>query len=211
MRILRGDDMKMLSRKWYIATAIGCFMPPIGLLLAIINTVFDYKKLKEKNKAILRSAFAALIFSLFMTGYVVFIPLISGTIDVMFEFVIYYAMVLLLAIYMFIIYAVLSHRAKYLSQIFMLIKNDHIISVSMISEIVGINKGRTVKYLKALEKTGDLRGAVIDPARDEIEIKESVWLRQNFICSSCGAEITVVYGQTLVCPYCGGALKIKLN
>ena len=58
-------------------------------------------------------------------------------------------------------------------------------------------EGDEKKDVKIDEKTGD------------IILKECIWAKQRVLCQTCGAEIMVTFGQTLVCEYCGGALMVK--
>ena len=63
--------------------------------------------------------------------------------------------------------------------------------------------------LKQLIKMGELSGAEVNNTNDEITFKKSVWAKQKFICKSCGANLVVNFGHTLICEYCSGALEIQ--
>lgn len=195
--------------KWYVASAIGCFIFPVGIIWNIINTMIDYKKCKDKNNAVLYSALGSTIYTVFMAGYVLFASLSmnkGGEFDII---MLMYIPPAVQAAYLYIVYFIQMHRCRYLSRIYSLVELDHITSVPLVSEIIGINRATTRKYIKKLAKMGFLKGANVDEKTGEINLKECIWAKQRVICQNCGAEITVTFGQTLVCEYCGGALKVK--
>lgn len=197
-------------RKWYIATVIGCFLVPVGLVWNIFNTVDDFRHRRDRNPAILYSAFGAMLFSMFMGGYVAFFAWMDDDgIQGIAPLIIYYLLALVLAAYLFIVYGFHTRRSRYLTGIYSLIRSDHITSVPMIAEIMGIDRAKTIHHLQTLIRMGYLKNAHLDEKQEEILLHESLWARQLVVCQSCGAGITVNFGQTLVCEYCGGALKVK--
>ncbi|MBR6922857.1 MAG: hypothetical protein IKH51_11740 [Clostridia bacterium] len=198
------------KKEWYIATAVGVFVFPVGFIWNVINTVIDYKRNIKKNNAVLYSAIGATIFGLFMSGYVLFVSLGMNDTEGTAMFLMYmYAPTIVLAVYLYAVYFISAHRCKYLSRIYSLIELDHITSVPLMSEILGINRARTRRYIKKLGKMRYLKDVKIDEKTGDIILKECIWAKQRVICQNCGAEITVTFGQTLVCEYCGGALMVK--
>ena len=191
---------------WYIITAISCFIP-LGLIVAVIYTIFEVKYNPYQNKKILHSATASLIFSLFMSGYILFVSF-TGNLGT-YTLALMYIPALVISIYLFCVYIVLSRRAKIFRQCILLIQQEHITDVSHISEIIGISDTKAVSALKKLIKMGELDGAELDSSNKEIIFKKSIWAKQKVLCRSCGANLIVNLGQTLTCEYCNGALEIQ--
>lgn len=196
----------LTGKGWYISTAISCFAPVL-FFLPVICTVYEIKYNTNQNKTILYSATAALIFSLFMGGYILWGSFVGnlGTYALAFA----YIPALIISAYLFCAYIPLSKRAKLFSRCILLIQQEHITSISQISEIIGISETKTVSVLKQLIKMGELDGADVNNTNDEIIFKKSIWARQKFTCKSCGANLVVNLGHTLICEYCNGALETQ--
>ena len=208
-KLMKKRDLQ--KSKWYIATVIGCFLFPVGFVWLIVNTVIDFKTRKEKNNAVLYSAIGATIFSLFMSGYIVMVSYMSSEEKTgqTYYLALIYIPALVIAAYLYAVYFVHFHRAKQLSRIFYLIQTDHITSISRLAEITGLDKKATIRHLNTLIKMGNLKNAIVDEKHGEVILKESLWAKQRVICQTCGAEIIVNFGHTLICDYCGGALMVK--
>lgn len=206
MKISKVKFESNLAKKWYIAGSIGFFIPLVGIILVIINTVIDNKYCTKNNKAILYTAICDTFLSLFMGGYILLVSIeISSSAFLAFL----YIPAFFLGIYMFVVYFIFKKRANSINTILTLVKESHITSVLSISDIAGLDKNKTIKLINMLISTGDLDGASINKMTLEIEFEKCVWAHQLCICNTCGASIYVNFGQTLVCEYCSGALDIK--
>ena len=198
---LRNPD----QNKWYIATAVGCFFG-LAFVFLIKFTVQDFKKDIKRNNAILYSGIGALIFSLsyvfclFATGFLV--P------EFIYIFVVRQAV---MAVYLFIVYAVHIRCTHRWSRCFSLVQNDHITSLDELGNILCLNEKQIEKCVTHLINAGYLEGAFIDKEKREIVFSKSIWANQRIICENCGAELIINYGHTLICEYCGQALPVKRN
>lgn len=212
MRKRQRKNYDMERSKWYIATAIGCLLFPVGYVWNIVNTVLDFRNLRHKNTAILYSAIGSAIFSAFMFMYLGALDIETNAVEELRTFLIMAAPYLLAgvqAIYLFAVYFIHARRCRVLNRTYDLIEREHITRISQLSEILCFSKRHTVKTLRSLIKEGYLQNAEIDEENDELVLKQSIWAKQRVICQNCGAELTVDIGRTLVCNYCGGALKAK--
>lgn len=196
---------RFLSGKWYAATIIGCLIMPIGLLLCVINTVLDFRSCNRKNRAVLYSGIGVAIYSVVMTSIILSVSIEANAFSVALP--LWYAAPSLLAVYLFVVYAVHTLRCKRLNLIFFLIQTEHITSIQRLAEISGMSVEKTVKSIVLLIKKGRLGDAEISKNKKEVVLKNSIWAKQKVVCRTCGAEIPVDFGQTLVCEYCGGALE----
>lgn len=209
--IFKNKKYDFKRGKWYIATVIGCFMPEIGIVWNIVNAIIEFKKHKERNTAILFSATGSFIFSVFMTFLIGIVSGMSGQTGsgLFYIMVLLYLPALLMSLFLFAVYYFHLKRSKWLPRIFSIIKNDHITSISFINEIFGIGEKRIIKYINFLVKLGDLDGAYIDKNEKEVMFTISIWAHQLVSCQNCGAELVVNFGHTLICDYCGSALRVK--
>ena len=194
------------ANKWYI-TAFACFLFfPLGCLLFAVSLIYERKNF-GKNKAIVRSGLCLIIVSLFMlTAFLVysFSGVETGFIAL------FYVPGLVSGIIMTATYCFFDLRNKRISRISFLIINEHIITVSEISEIVGISESDTVKLLKKMFENKILDGAYLDGDGKKVCFKKSVRKKEKAVCRSCGAEITVEFGYTLISEYCGGVLDVDI-
>ena len=206
MKNLSQPKSPLSKNFWYITTAIGCFVP-FGIIFSIFCTIHDVKHNTEQNKSILHCATAALIFSLFMSGYILWLSF-AGNMDT-YALAWMYIPAFILAIYLYCVYFILARRAKFFNQCILLIQQEHITSIPQISEIVGLPHAKTISVLKKLIKMGELNGAGVDEVNSEVIFTKSIWAKQKFICKSCGANLIINYGHTLTCEFCNGALEIQ--
>ena len=206
MRKLSNLKNYVSEYPWYIAVAIGAFFPP-GLILPVICTFYEYKHNIHVSKSILYSAIASLIFSLFMSGYILMVSF-TGNLGT-YALASMYIPAFVLSIYLFSVYTIFARRSKYFEQILLLITIEHITSIPQISEITGLDQKKTILYLKKIIKMGELAGAEVYDNSEEIIFKKSVWARQRVICRNCAASLVVNFGHTLTCEYCKSALEIE--
>lgn len=197
----------MSRNKWYIATAVSCFVFPIGYIWLIVNTVIEFRKNISRNRAILYSGVGAAVFSLLY--FLVFIILSDEDNSFLFDLWLMWLPQAIAAIYLFAVYAIHWNRSKNLSQCLMLVKDEHITSIDELAMITGATAKSVVRRVSRLIKKKYLDGADIDETHREILFRKSIWARQRVACDYCGAELTVNFGHTLICEYCGQALSVK--
>ena len=192
------------TRLWCIATVIGCVIP-FGIIISIWLTVCEVRKSTRPNKVILFCAIGALAFAVTMSGYILW-GSFAGNLKT-YGLALMYIPAGVQAVYLFCVYPPLFRRTKSLELCLFLVQNEHITSISQIAEIVGVKQDKTVSYLNLLIQLGKLDGAKVSLDQDEILFTKSVWAKQKVVCKSCGANLVVNFGQTLVCEYCNGALE----
>ncbi|MBQ6268005.1 MAG: hypothetical protein IJK64_09590 [Clostridia bacterium] len=196
------------TSKWYIATAVGCLACPVGYVWLIVNTVIEFRKHIRKNRAILYSGLGAAIFSL--TYFIIF-SMTSDEDDFLMGLSFMWLPQAIMAVYLFIVYAIHARRSRKLSACLMLIKDDHITSTEELADILGVRESGVNRLAASLIRKGFLEGAEIDKAQHEIIFRKSVWAKQKAVCRYCGASLIVDYGHTLICEYCGQALSVESN
>lgn len=204
------NEIDIVRSKWYLSAIIGTVIVPLGMLLAVINTVIDYKTRTERNEAVFYSALGLSIFAVYSSGLFLFVGALTGLgYSGILKLIIILAAGLIEGIYLFIVYYCQGKRLKTFTFCYNLIAQSHITSVDKLAEISGKSIPRTKRIIKNLIKRKWLDGAEIDDEHNEVVFKRSVWAKQKVVCNNCGAQIIVDYGQTLVCEYCGGALSVK--
>lgn len=189
------------------AACLGFGVPAFAVMIA--STVLEFKKnVDKRNDAILFSGLGALIFALTYSVMVVTSGDVREFAPILFFMAVPQS---ICAVYLFTVYAVHARLARRLSKCLSLIKNDHITSLVELGMILGLREKKIKKSVLRLIRAGRLPGASVDEANGEILFTESIWAKQRFICRNCGAELTVDFGHTLVCEYCGQALPISRN
>ncbi len=189
---------------WIPATVFGVYLFPIGFIWCVINTVKEAACFRERNRKILFCGLGAMAFSVFEYVY--------STVIIRFErdnklLYVLFGLGFVLGLYLTAVYLLLARRADRLNGIYTLVEKQHITSVVQMSEITGWAQDNVKKYILKLIALGDLPNARLEG--DRLILTESIWADQRVICSSCGAELNVNLGQTLVCEYCGGALDFS--
>lgn len=190
------------TQSWILATFFGCFLFPVGAIWLLILTPKVTKSIEDK-RTVLHCGIAAITFALVFTYFI--LTFSNG--DFPFIILSTYIGAFLLGVYLLILYGVLALRNRKLRRCLLLVQQEHITSLPMIAEIMGLSREKTVKLFMKLFSLGFLDGAYISDDGQELQFKKSVWAKQRVICRSCGAELVVNMGHTLTCEYCGGALQ----
>ena len=206
MKINYEWQQKLFDNKWYISTVIACFVP-IGFILTVICNILEAKYVTKRNKSILYSGIGAIMFSLFMSSCVIWTTFVGDLDKNTYMLALMYIPAFLVSVYLFIIYGVLSKRAKRFAQCILLIQNEHITSIPEIAEITGMTKKETVSVLRKFIKMGGLDGADMDSAENEVVFTKSIWAKQKVSCKNCGASLVVNLGHNLVCSFCNHPLE----
>ncbi len=206
MSTKKGKKILDRRRQWIIATVIGCFIFPVGFVWLLALTVWEARRSIEQNRTILHCGIGAIIWGLFMSIPFLLFGQTSGS-PMPFAAYTAYIGAFLLGVYLLILYGVLALRNRKLRRCLLLVQQEHITSLPMIAEIMGLSREKTVKLFMKLFSLGFLDGAYISDDGQELQFKKSVWAKQRVICRSCGAELVVNMGHTLTCEYCGGALQ----
>ena len=201
-----GRNKTKWKFSWYLLTILGCLIPG-AVLCSVYYTFYEMRYRMKSNRAILYCAIGAIVFSVSMTVYEIETFLVGSKVSETIVVALIFSWIQ--TIYLFCAYLILLKRAKRLQKCLFLVQIEHITSVAWISEILGISVKRTVSMLKWLIRTEKLDGAEVGIDQDEIWFSKSVWAKQKVICKSCGANLVVNLGQTLVCEYCGGALEVS--
>lgn len=202
--MFRRFKERFVENMWIIATVIGCIFP-FGIIFSVWCTVYEVRHSMKVNKTILHCAIGAMIFAVVMTGAILFSSF-TGNLDT-YGLVVIYIPSWIQAIYLFCVYLPHFRRAKQMEQCLFLIQTEHITSISQIAEIIGVKNGKVISAIQRLSKLGILDGTQVAKEQDEILFTKSVWAKQKVVCKSCGANLVVNFGQTLVCEYCNGALE----
>lgn len=194
-------------RQWSITTVLGCFLFVPGFIWILVLTVREAKTSIEQNRTILHCGLGALTFAVAESVYMLVFSLPGELGRIPFELLFPFAFSGLLGIYLLCVYSALSARNRRIRRCLLLVQQKHITSRALIGEILGLSERRTTRLLQRIIRMGRLDGAWLQEGADDIRFKKSVWARQRVICQSCGAELVVDLGRTLICDYCGGALQ----
>lgn len=201
---------KTPPNRLYVVSTLFFFAWYIVLIPMIVITVLDFRKTK-KCKDFLFSGLALLISSSFFLSYFALSITAADQSPTMFVlWILAWGASWIFGIIHLILYAIQKKRNHVLEMIEMLVGREHITSVEYISEIIGFDNQKTIRYIKKLIKAGILSGAYIEDGNNEIQFTQSIWAKQRAECLNCGAEIIVNLGQTLICDYCGSKLHIKI-
>ena len=191
---------------WYAAAFLCTLFWPVGLVLLIINANSEEKHQAGPVPAVLYSALAVLAFSLFTLTMGVRLLTDSAEGNEPLAFCLVMLPPLLLALTLFFLHHRFAGRARSMERCRKLVLQEHITGLDSLSEILGLSSEKTTKLLEHMIRTGILEDAWIDADSRELRFRSCLWAHQKMICDNCGAELTVNYGQTLVCEYCGSAL-----
>ena len=195
-----------LRRQWIIATVIGCFLFPVGFLWLLVLTVLEAKRSIQPNRTILHCGIGAIIWALFMSIPMLTFGQTDGSPMPLGAYIVYIGAALL-GVYLLCVYGILSARDRKFRRCLLLVQQEHITSRALIGEIMGLSRRRTDGLLQRLIRRKLLDGASLRDGEDAIQFTKSVWAKQRVICRSCGADLVVDLGRTLICDYCGGALQ----
>ncbi|MCR5577396.1 MAG: hypothetical protein K6F56_10340 [Oscillospiraceae bacterium] len=195
------------AASWYVTAAFCCVFWPVGLALLIINTRREEKRQAGAVPAVLYSARAVLLYSLFdlWFWFRIFKDAAEGAELPMFCLIILPP--LLLALTLYLLNRRFAGRARNMERCRRLVLQEHITGLDSLSEILGLSAERMTALLERMIREGILEDAWIDADSRELRFRSCPWAHQKMICDSCGAELTVNLGQTLVCEYCGSALR----
>lgn len=205
MSTKKGKKILDRRRQWIIATVIGCFIFPVGFVWLLALTVWEARRSIEQNRTILHCGIGAIIWGLFMSIPFLLFGQTSGS-PMPFAAYTAYVGAGVLGVFLACVYGVLSARNRKFRRCLMLVQQEHITSRALIGEVMGLSPKKTDALLNRLIRRGLLDGAWLCEGEDDIRFKKSVWAKQRVVCQSCGAELVVDLGRTLVCEYCGGAL-----
>lgn len=195
--------MKKRINLWIVSTILAVYLLPVGLICAVCLTWYEATRKTDKNKAILYCGIGTMIFSATMSTFMAVVP--TGT-DMTFPTV-FFALPMIYGIYALCVYTILARRANRIAQLHLLVQQEHITSLRQLCQITDLPHKRTVRLLELMIRRSVLDGAWIDEATETIRFHKSIWARQRFTCSDCGAVLTVDLGHTLTCAYCGSALS----
>ena len=194
---------------WAVAAVVSFFLLPLGLPLLIVCAARELTTMRRKNEVPLRFGLLSIAISLWM---ILFIGMASADADgIGKEGFMMLAPVYLQGIGFGLIASVLAGalnaRDRRIDRCLYLIKTEHITALSLLADGSGLTEKQVVRALRTAIRLDELRDAQVDERLDEVIFEKSCWARQRAVCSSCGAELVVNFGQTLVCEYCGSALR----
>ena len=187
---------------WILATFAGCFLFPVGAIWLLVLTPKVTRSIQDK-RTVLHAGLGAVTFALVFLFFIW--SLTRGAFPHM--ILITYIGALILGVYELILYGVLALRNRKLRRCLMLVQQEHITSLPLMAEILGLRREKVAALFTKLFSLGFLEGAFLSDDGQELQFKKSVWAKQRVICRSCGAELVVDMGRTLTCAYCGGALQ----
>lgn len=194
---------KLKIDPWIVCTAVAVYLLPVGLVIAAILTWWEAARKIRKNKVILYCGIFTLIFSATMTAYTTLMPTDADT-HIM---ALIFAPPMIYGVYALCLYGVLARRANAVSQLHLLVQQEHITSIHQLCQITGFSQKRTLRLLGQMIRLGILDGAWIDDETMTVRFRKSIWARQRFVCADCGAVLVVDLGHTLTCDFCGSALS----
>lgn len=201
---------KSIHNLWYAASAIAFFALPVAVPFLAAATVLEWKRKRDHNEAPLRCAILLVVVSIWMLSALYFMATGMGYAsdgDFMRTMTFYYLQGIAAAAYELIIYCLLQARDRAIERCLYLILHEHFTSIPKIAEFSGMREKKTVAAIRSAVRFGLLEDAQADIQKGEIVFRKCCWARQRVVCVSCGAELVVNLGETLVCPYCGSALR----
>lgn len=176
---------------------------------AFAATWFEVKDFSTSNRRLLYFGLGACTISFWMLGGTLISAFFSETGKASSALLVLDAMYLPGGIYFLVLYGILMRRNRKIQKCLMLIRKEHITSVSRIGEIVGLSITETRALLTRAIRENLLEGASLQENDDDILFARSVWARQHVVCNNCGAELTVNLGESLICEYCGSLLRAR--
>lgn len=195
------------AAKWYATFYLGLFIFPIGMLLSVIFSVVEAATKIRSEKAMIRSG---LILSLAAAFMVIGVAVISTMGEAALEeLLLSFSLPFIQAAYIFVFYFALKKRNDNIAMLLQLINIEHITSVETIAGFMNEKVAKTEKRVEFLIRKNILPGAHLDKETKTVTFEESDWAGKKAICRTCGAAITVDFGRTLVCEYCGGILSVE--
>ena len=210
MKKLSNANLGKAGGLWYAVSLFGFFVFPVGFILLIVSTVHELRTQREKNEKILSAGVLLLFAALSMLCFLSVAAVTGdfGSMKYSYELIVY-GPAALLGLLEILVYAVTAVRIGRLNTCRMLICRERITSVETLCEISGFSRRRLRRLIRALVRRGELVGASLGKTDADVVFTKSVWAKQRVQCLNCGAALTVDFGRTLTCEYCGGALEVK--
>ena len=192
---------------WITASVFCIFLPPIGLFFTIILYIFEYLHPLKAERYILFCSIFIFLVSSGMCFFLLFAFLLLDS--KLWLMIIFYAASAVIGILMMIIYRGLNNKKNIFDLCIRLVKDEHIVSLEKISKITSKDIGSLKKIYSSIIKNGYLNDCSIDEKGNELVFGHSIWAKQHVVCENCAAELVVDFGTTLICEFCGSALKVR--
>ncbi len=206
--------MKKYLKNWntyllVISAVLTCFGFPPAVILVLYAGWRLGRKEVEKLNSLLYGGLAMIVMALFMMIPMGTYMITEGHYSTFGVLLAIYGVAFLGGIGLIAMYLRFSQEDRLMRRCFWLVRTEHITSLERLGEILGLSKEKMKALLNRMFTNGRLQGASLSEDEKEIRFERSIWARQLVVCENCGAEFTVDLGHTLVCDYCGRALKVR--